>query len=300
MASTDLYVPFPRSVPSGAGDTVVYSTRDPKRALIAGESVTRRIVGWYQTDVASTLKVQYRDATTGAWITFNGVAGAGTAYAANAVVNFDVTRPPGDVQVIATLGGGPTVWKGPGSIRLATSYRQELSRLDALRAAQGLLAETHPKLYFGVPAAAPTSGTVYFAQIYLDAGVTLTQSQIAIMIVGVTCTMARVGIWDRGGNLLASTANQAAAWESLGNKTQALTSPFTPAISGPYYAGLIEVAATAPAFLSAPSATNKIGMSPGRPGFPAYIGSQDGQTDLPGALVIAPGTAPSLPWIAFY
>lgn len=123
----DWFAPFPRKFPAAfPGDVVLYSTRDPARASTAAlDEVAggRRYSAWYQTDVASVLKVQVWDAQAGAWITVNGgqTPPTGLAVAANTYTPIDVDRLSGDFQIVVTLNATTTTLKGPDKIRISSA-----------------------------------------------------------------------------------------------------------------------------------------------------------------------------------
>jgi hypothetical protein len=171
-------------------------------------------------------------------------------------------------------------------------------RPDSLRVAQGLIAETYPRLIGSGPFAGAT-GTLYFAQVYLARGDILTNCHIIVGIAGVAETFARVGLWDSvTGALLASCVDQGAGWATVGLHSQAFSAPFTVQTSGIYYLGYLVLAGTVPglAITLAPLA-NRIGLTSGIAGGPLLFGSTVGLLDLPNPLVIAAGTAPGVYWI---
>jgi len=167
------------------------------------------------------------------------------------------------------------------------------------RNAQGLIAETFPH-NIAVGPQALVSGTCYFSQIFIPGGKTLTNCHVSNSITGVSITVARIGLYDTAGTLLASCANQSSAWEAVGFKSQALSAAYTVGTSGIYYAGVVTVAATGPGLvLGLAAAASRIGATDPLSGKPIYFGSTQSLSDLPSPLTVAAGTAPGLPWIAF-
>lgn len=120
MPDLDFAVPFPVAKPAAAGDVVLYSdipalatNAPPKGAQLGSAAVSC----WYKTDATSVLKIQFWDAVNKAWVTVNN-AGAGVSVAANTLTIVRSNRVGGQMQIVATLGGAPTVWDGPQSVRL--------------------------------------------------------------------------------------------------------------------------------------------------------------------------------------
>lgn len=292
----DFFVSTPRTLPAGAGDVVLYSTRDANRPLQSGERSTRRIAGWLQTDVIVTLK--YQVWTGSAWLTYNGPSLAGDAYVASAFISFDIPRPAaGDIQIVATLGSGPTVWNIAPSLRLAVSAVPPPTGADLLRAARGLLAETFPQSA-SIGSIAGASGTYYFMQVWLDGNVPISSCHLVTGTAASAETFAKGALHDTSGNLLAVTADQGAGWGTLGNHSTPFVAPYTPRAPGVYYVGFIMLAGTLPAITTACSpAAAGVGRSSPLAGRPLLFGSQVGLTDVPAPLTVATGTAPAVFWM---
>src|SRR5882672_9325394 len=168
----------------------------------------------------------------------------------------------------------------------------------ALQKARGLLAETIPQdVQLG--AGAPVSGTLYFQQIFLQAGQVLTTSHINTGFLGVLVTFGKIGLYNTAGALLIATADQGAAWATLGRHSQNFTAPFTVPTTGIYYMGILCLATTTMprwAAIMSPS-VNNVGLGEALAGKPLYYGSQTGLTDLPNPMTVAIGTAPAKWWI---
>jgi hypothetical protein len=82
---------------------------------------------------------------------------------------------------------------------------------------------------------------------------TITNVVYAVTSVGATLTSAQnfVGIYDSGGTRRALSADQSTIWTSAGLKTTAMTSPWTPAATGPgqfCWVAFLSVGTTPPRF----------------------------------------------------
>jgi len=168
----------------------------------------------------------------------------------------------------------------------------------ALQKARGLLAETVPQdsqLGSGIP----VSGVLYFQQVFLQAGQILTTTHINTGQVGVLVTFGKIGLYNTTGTLLIATADQVAAWATLGRHSQNFTVPFTVMVTGIYYLAILGLATTTMprwACVLSPS-VNNVGNAEGLPGKPLYYGSQIGLIDLPNPMTVATGTSPGKWWI---
>lgn len=173
---------------------------------------------------------------------------------------------------------------------------------DLLLNAQGLLGQSGiSREHAGASNVGLVSGTCYFQQIYLKAGVTISNIFMAIGTAAVGLTLSKNAFFDTvTGAVLASSADQSAAWgTTTGTKQVPLLSPFTPSASGAYYVGWLALASTMPAMAlggSAIAAATRLGMTGGIGGRPILFGTQTGLSDLPNPLVIAAGTTPGTFW----
>ncbi len=121
---SDVNVHWPDKFPVGgagaAGDNVIYSSRvgdvpgqDPGPVL-----GTRRIMGWYKANAASTYKVQIWSRQAAAWVTINN-SGSGVAVASGDVLMFSEHRPSGDHRIVANFAVAPTTFEHAPHVRLA-------------------------------------------------------------------------------------------------------------------------------------------------------------------------------------
>lgn len=84
------------------------------------------------------------------------------------------------------------------------------------------------------------TGQMFMARIDLKVAATISAVYYAINTVGSGLTAGQnlVGLYDASGNLLATSADQSAAWTSVGQKTFTLGSPYS-AAAGTYYVGFL-------------------------------------------------------------
>lgn len=92
---------------------------------------------------------------------------------------------------------------------------------------------------------AHASGTLYLHKIYVPVAATITNILLAVTTAGATLTAGQnlVGLYDSGGNRVAVSVDQAAAWVTTGSKVCALTAPYA-AAAGTYYVGVLSVGTT--------------------------------------------------------
>lgn len=115
--------------------------------------------------------------------------------------------------------------------RISDIERQGALSVDAY----GFLAMTYD------PASAPagsalTSGTVHMSRVDLPAPATISTITTTVVTAGGTLTAGQnfAGLYDASGTRVGVTADQSAAWTSIGEKNMALTVPYAAAI-GTYY-----------------------------------------------------------------
>lgn len=288
MADLDFFVNTPRAVPTGAGDVVLYSTRDTNRPLLSGELATRRIAGWLQTDVAVVLK--YQVWTGAAWITYNGPALAGDSYAANAFVSFDIARPAGDVQIVATLAGAPAVWRLSPSVRLALAAGSTSDRQRIYNQSQGIVAETFPRSAFGNNVVT-VAGTVYYMGIPLLAGDVVNGFAVAVGVATTAPTLSKIGLYTPGGILIASTADLGTLLTATtGQKIATLAALYGVTVAGLWYLAVLNVGVAAQLVRGSTGVAASGWISP-IGGGQALYGVQTGMTDLPAVAAITSGGA---------
>ena len=164
-------------------------------------------------------------------------------------------------------------------------------------AARGLIAETScPNANIG--GVAMTDGLIHFMGIDLFAGMRLTGAGIVVMTAGVAVTLSKVGLYTKGGTLLASSADQGTAWQTIGTYTIPFTAVYVVPATDMYYAAVIAKGGTVPGLLRTGQSMNTAGsVNSGSQPF----GMQTGQTDLvtPATIVVGSGS-PVAPWIGFY
>lgn len=163
---------------------------------------------------------------------------------------------------------------------------------------QGTLAESFPR-WCQTGTIAPVTATYYFMQVFLRNGSTVNGSAIVVGVASAGLTFAKVGLHDVNGVFLGASADQVAAWATLGIHQQNFTAPIAITASGIYYAGFVAISATMPnlAFNRAPSVQG-IGDAVGLAGKPLTYGSTTVVADVPNPLVVASGNVPGRFWIA--
>lgn len=97
---------------------------------------------------------------------------------------------------------------------------------------------------------AMTSGTVYLIKLNLRNGGTVSSIVATVAVAGSTLTASQnfAGIYDTFGNLLGATADQSAAWASIGTKTMPIAGGPLVLSPGSYYAALLSNGTTPPQF----------------------------------------------------
>lgn len=143
--------------------------------------------------------------------------------------------------------------------------------------AQQIVSETFPR---GAVqgAGAPTSGDVLVGMVGLLEGDAVSNVYVAVNVLASGLTLAKVGIWDLNGNLLASSADISSSLTATGMKQLALSATFRATRQDGYYVGLVQVGTT-PAQLMRGISNTFISSATGG-GF-RPVGIHAGQTDLP-------------------
>lgn len=146
---------------------------------------------------------------------------------------------------------------------------------------------------------APTLGTVYFSAVILRTAKTITNVILSLAVVGTTLTSGEnfAGLYDSTGVQRGVTADQTAAWGSIGAKTMALTSPYA-AAAGVYWIAFVANAAAAPQFARASAVAS--GGSTSNAGLTAatarYVTNGTGATTLPGSITPSSNVTSSPAW----
>ncbi len=161
-------------------------------------------------------------------------------------------------------------------------------------AAQGIIA---------TPGAANTGailvdGTAYFYAISLFSGQVVTRIAIGIQTAGLGTSLSKVGLYSAAGSRLAISADQGAAWDSLGLKVITLVAPYTVVTDGLYYVAIIAKTATTmptPDALSNNTNATQPQTGPFNGGSVLQLGTQTAQTDLPTTATITAGI-PKMFW----
>lgn len=152
-----------------------------------------------------------------------------------------------------------------------------VSRVSVAEVAQGLVTETFPR-HANASNQAPSSGDLVASMVGLLEGDVVTDVYVIVGTAASGLTLAKVGIYDLNGYLLASSADISASLGTQGMKQLALSAPFHATRQDGYYVGLLQVGTTPAAIRRANSST--FDSSACGTGFRPN-GVQSGQTDLP-------------------
>lgn len=128
-------------------------------------------------------------------------------------------------------------------------------------------------------------GVAYFILVGLLTGDVITNISTIITAGGTTMTLSKVGIYDKTGVRLASSADQTTAWQTAGLKTTALSVPYTVLTDDVYYLAIISKGTAVPTFLAGVNST--VAISQGVGSGAAALGVQTAQTDLPAPATIS-------------
>lgn len=150
---------------------------------------------------------------------------------------------------------GSLAWGTPVNDRFAN-----LSRGDATTSLDQDMLTWQFDLGTNMVATAITSGTISWSKLWLRQDETITNICAAIGTVGTGLTAGQnfAALYDLSGARLGVTADQTAAWGTVGFKSMALTAP-VPVTAGYYYAAILSNATTAtPAFARGSALTASI------------------------------------------
>lgn len=168
-------------------------------------------------------------------------------------------------------------------------------RRRLLLAAQGIKGETLPRAE-AQGAFAPAAGDQRASLVGLLAGEVITNLYAHVTAAGVGVTLAKLGIWDSTGTLLASTADIDTEFTSgTGVKGGALSTPLVVPSDGGYYIGLVSVGGTSATILRASSGITGYSAQAAPGGVPPSV-ANTGKTDIGTLTVTASGTAPWFGW----
>lgn len=97
----------------------------------------------------------------------------------------------------------------------------------------------------------PTAGTVHFARVHLPVAASITNILMFVSTIGAGLTSGQcfAGLYTAAGSLVASTADQSAAWVSTGTKTMSLSGGAQACAAGDYLIGFFANGSTLPSFL---------------------------------------------------
>lgn len=183
-----------------------------------------------------------------------------------------------------------------GSLNWGTPLNTALANLDR---AQPSTAQDQDMIQWtfdpasNMVATAITSGTVNMAKVWIRQPGTINALGVAIGTVGTGLTAGQnfAGLYDQAGTRLGQTADQTAAWGTVGYKQMALTAPVVIATPGAYYVAILSNAGTAtPAFargsaLTASIANANLTATNGR-----FTTGPAAQTSLPASITMASRT----------
>lgn len=153
-------------------------------------------------------------------------------------------------------------------------------REDILMAAQGLVAQNFDR-QTAQAAAASTSQTIYVSLIPCRAGTVITNLHIGVATTaGIGTATSFMGLYSRAFVRLAVTADLGTAFNSTGNKTAALTSPYTATTSDGIFGAVVGTNSTqSPSFARGSTSAN-LAAALGSGSVPFGTGGT-GQTSLP-------------------
>lgn len=172
------------------------------------------------------------------------------------------------------------------------NFVSSAARLDNTSAPndQGLLAWTCD------PASAndvgqPASGGIRLARIILRRAATVTNIWVHVVTAGATLTAGQnlLGLYTSTGTRVGVTTDRASTWTTTGDKSAALTAPYS-AAAGTYYVGILAVGTTIPEFAaSSAPATGPVNagltVSTGR-----FLSGPSSQTSMPTSITMASNT----------
>lgn len=179
--------------------------------------------------------------------------------------------------------------------RTGSSSKRERARLVGL----GLRGETYNR-YMSTSSYVATAGEQRGVLIGLSTGEMISGLYICHTGSGTGITLAKLGIWDKTGSPLASTADFSSTLTSGPGavKGGALTSPWVAPADDAYYIGLVIVGGTGPSIMRAPS--SGLTNFPGAPmnGAVPEVVVASGVSDIT-TFSVSSGSS-TMPWIGWY
>jgi hypothetical protein len=155
--------------------------------------------------------------------------------------------------------------------------------------AQGLVCETFDRV-LAQTSCTPTSGDLRGGLIPLRSGQVVTSLNVVVNGPGTGMTHGSLALYDTAGNLIRSTADAPATFQSAGLKTVALTTPYTQATDGAVVATcFLTTGTTMPTIWGTIAASANITGAVGS-GFPRVV-SQTGLASQPNPATFAVATA---------
>lgn len=192
------------------------------------------------------------------------------------------------------FAGQENGWSGNGSEGLLDTLIQ---RVDALAlsvmpsigmTAEGLISQNASRQNVAA-GQIMIGGTVYFIGVPIHAGQLVSSLEMGVTTVGAGMTVSLGGFHATDGTRLAQSVDQGTSWQSTGQKSIAMITPFSAPYTGLIYASLLGVGGTLPqlgrlsasAVLSVFAAAIGSGVAP--------FGTQTGQSVLPATATISAG-----------
>lgn len=177
------------------------------------------------------------------------------------------------------------------------SNKTPFSRSSLVTSANGYFAETiDRKVISG--AAAAVDGTVYLTAVGLQAGEVVSAIAANIGTAGSGLTLSKLGLYDKSGNRLATSADQGSAWTAVGLAEAAMIVPYTAPTTDVYYGAFIAKASGLPTVVSLAGASQSFTRASSFP----LCAIMTAQTDLPSVVTftINPATVlAKILWMGF-
>jgi hypothetical protein len=184
-------------------------------------------------------------------------------------------------QIGTPLPMRPQVSQGWGSGSASAADRYQLALTG-----QGIIAESYPR-HVAVATSGLVTQTLYASLVGLKAGDVVSNISTMMGTNGATLTLTKVAIYSKASGLLASSADNSAAFTSgaVTMVTTALTAPYTVPASDAYYLALLCVGTTPPALYRAFASSSALysGFGSGV----RLVGQQAAQADLPATATLA-------------
>lgn len=181
-----------------------------------------------------------------------------------------------------------------GSLNWGTPVNNGIATIDAAQTTNAL---DHDLLIWGFDPATNmvgtvlTSGTVNMAKLWVRQPTTITNVGASIATVGAALVAGQNfgGLYDAAGNRIGVTADQTAAWGTVGFKEMALTAPVA-VTPGAYYVAVLSNAGTTPAFARGSALTSSIANAKLTATTGRFTTGPAAQTTLPVSITMAART----------